>query len=119
VVAATTISVLDLLAAEPQIIQRLHDNTSYFRREIQRLGFKIIAGEHAIVPVMLGEAKTAQEFSRALLDAGVFVVGLWFPVVPEGEARLRVQISAAHTRQHLDVAFTAFTKVGRELGLIS
>lgn len=119
VVAATTIAVLDLLAQEPRIIQRLHDNTAYFRREIQKLGFKIIPGEHAIVPVMLGEAKTAQEFSRALLDTGVFVVGLWFPVVPEGEARLRVQISSAHSREHLDEALNAFAKVGRKLELIS
>ena len=118
VVAATTLAVLDLLDQEPQIIQRLHDNTAYFRQEIQKLGFKIIPGEHAIVPVMLGEAKTAQEFSRALLDAGVFVVGLWFPVVPEGQARLRVQISSAHTRAHLDQAVAAFMKVGRQLKLI-
>ena len=117
-VAATTLAVLDLLDQEPQIIQRLHDNTAYFRQEIQKLGFKIIPGEHAIVPVMLGEAKTAQEFSRALLDAGVFVVGLWFPVVPEGQARLRVQISSAHTRAHLDQAVAAFMKVGRQLKLI-
>ncbi len=118
VVAATTIAVLDLLEKEPQIVQRLHDNTAYFRREIQKLGFTIISGEHAIVPVMLGEAKTAQEFSRALLDAGVFVVGLWFPVVPEGEARLRVQISAAHTRPQFDQALAAFAKVGQELEVI-
>lgn len=118
VVAATTLAVLDLLEQEPQIIQRLHENTAYFRQEIQKLGFKIIAGEHAIVPVMLGEAKTAQEFSRALLAAGVFVVGLWFPVVPEGEARLRVQISAAHTREHLDQALQAFARVGKAMGLI-
>lgn len=114
VVAATTLAVLDLLEQEPQIIQKLHENTAYFRQEIQKLGFKIIAGEHAIVPVMLGEAKTAQEFSRALLAAGVFVVGLWFPVVPEGEARLRVQISAAHTKDHLDIAFAAFAEVGKD-----
>lgn len=118
VVAATTIAVLDLLEREPQIVQQLHDNTAYFRREIQRLGFTIIPGEHAIVPVMLGEAKTAQAFSRALLDAGVYVVGLWFPVVPEGEARLRVQISAAHTRTQLDAALAAFAKVGQELVVI-
>ncbi|MDO8559557.1 MAG: glycine C-acetyltransferase [bacterium] len=118
VVAATTIAVLDLLEKEPQIVQQLHDNTVYFRREIQRLGFTIIPGEHAIVPVMLGEAKTAQAFSRALLADGVYVVGLWFPVVPEGEARLRVQISAGHTRQHLDAALAAFAKVGKELEII-
>jgi len=118
VVAATTIAVLDLLAQDPQIVQRLHDNTLYFRQEIQKLGFKIIAGEHAIVPVMLGEAKTAQEFSRALLAAGVYVVGLWFPVVPEGQARLRVQISAAHSKEHLDQALQAFAQVGRELKII-
>lgn len=118
VVAATTVAVLDLLEKEPQIVQRLHDNTVYFRREIQRLGFTIIPGEHAIVPVMLGDAKTAQAFSRALLAAGVYVVGLWFPVVPEGEARLRVQISAAHTKEHLDQALLVFARVGRELKFI-
>lgn len=119
VVAATTLAVFDLLEQEPQIIQQLHENTAYFRKQIQKLGFKIIPGEHAIVPVMLGKAKTAQEFSRALLDAGVFVVGLWFPVVPEGEARLRVQISAAHTKEHLDQALQAFARVGRQFKFIS
>src|SRR3989338_9890480 len=118
VVAATTIAVLDLLEQEPAILTKLKANTAYFRKKIQELGFTIIEGEHAIVPVMVGEAARAQAFSQALLETGVYVVGLWFPVVPEGEARLRVQISAAHERQHLDQALEAFARVGKELGII-
>ena len=117
-VAATTLEVLNLIEREPAILTKLKANTAYFRTKIQELGFTIIEGEHAIVPVMVGEAARAQAFSQALLETGVYVVGLWFPVVPEGEARLRVQISAAHERQHLDQALEAFARVGKELGII-
>ena len=97
---------------------RLHENTEYFRREIVRLGFKIIEGRHPIVPIMLGEAAVAQDMSRELLDEGVYIKGLWYPVVPKGEARLRAQISAAHTRHDLDRALEAFNKVGKRAGVI-
>ena len=89
-----------------------------FRREVVRLGFKIIEGRHPIVPVMLGEAAVAQDMSRELLDEGVYIKGLWYPVVPKGEARLRAQISAAHTRLDLDRALEAFNKVGKRQGVI-
>jgi len=108
----------DLLEKDRSIVRRLHDNTAYFRREIAALGFRILEGDHPIVPVMLGEAGTAQEMSKALLKQGVYVKGLWFPVVPRGEARLRVQISADHTPKQLDRALDAFGKVGRKMNVL-
>jgi glycine C-acetyltransferase len=108
----------DLLAKDKSIVKRLHDNTAYFRKQISALGFTILEGTHPIVPVMLGEAAVAQEMSAQLLKAGVYVKGLWFPVVPRGEARLRAQISAAHSRRDLDNALDAFDSVGRKLGVI-
>jgi glycine C-acetyltransferase len=118
-VVAGSIAALDLIENDPSIVSALHENTEYFRREIVRLGFTIIEGRHPIVPVMLGEAATAQDMSRELLGEGVYIKGLWYPVVPKGEARLRAQISAAHTRDDLDRALAAFQKVGRRLGVIS
>lgn len=117
-VVTATSAAFDLLTKDKSIVKRLHDNTAYFRKEIQALGFKILSGTHPIVPVMLGEASTAQQMSANLLKAGVYVKGLWFPVVPKGEARLRVQISAAHTRKDLDRALSAFKKVGKKMGVI-
>ncbi len=117
VITATSVA-FDLLMKDKSIVKCLHDNTAYFRKAIQKLGFKIIVGTHPIVPVMLGEASTAQKMSANLLKAGVYVKGLWFPVVPKGEARLRVQISAAHTRKNLDRALSAFEKVGKKMGVI-
>jgi glycine C-acetyltransferase len=117
-VVTASIEALNLIENEPAIVTRLHENTDYFRREIVRLGFKIIEGNHPIVPVMLGEAALAQDMSRELLTEGVYIKGLWYPVVPKGEARLRAQISAAHTRQDLDRALDAFNKVGKRLGVI-
>ena len=108
----------DMLSKDRTLVTRLHDNTAYFRKEITAAGFRIIDGTHPIVPVMLGEAALAQEMSARLLKAGVYVKGLWFPVVPRGEARLRVQISAAHRRKDLDRALEAFTKVGRALKVL-
>jgi glycine C-acetyltransferase len=109
----------DLLVKNRSIVRRLHENTAYFRTNIAALGFKILAGTHPIVPIMLGEAAVAQEMSAALLKAGVFVKGLWFPVVPNGEARLRAQISAAHTRRHLDRALDAFEHVGKKMKVLT
>lgn len=117
-VVTGSIEALNLIENEPVIVTRLHENTDYFRREIVRLGFKIIEGNHPIVPVMLGEAALAQDMSRELLTEGVYIKGLWYPVVPKGEARLRAQISAAHTRKDLDRALDAFNKVGKRLGVI-
>ena len=113
-----TLAALDVLEQEPERIQQLRDNADYFRREVAARGFKTLEGQHAIVPVMLGEASVAQEMSKRLLAAGLYVVGLWFPVVPEGQARLRIQISAAHTREQLDRALEIMDKVGREMGII-
>jgi len=109
---------LDLLMKDRSIVKRLHDNTAYFRKEIKDLGYTIIDGIHPIVPVMLGEAAVAMDMSQELLKAGVYIKGLWFPVVPRGEARLRAQISAAHTKKDLDRALDAFEKVGKKLKVI-
>lgn len=114
-----SIEALNLIENDPSIVNQLRENTAYFRREIVRRGFKIIEGRHPIVPVMLGEAAIAQDMSQELLKEGVYIKGLWYPVVPKGEARLRAQISAAHTREELDRALSAFDKVGRQLGVIS
>lgn len=117
-ILGATIAALDLLQKDSSIIRRLHENTMYFRREIARLGFRILEGIHPIVPIMLGEAAIAQDMSAALLKAGVYVKGLWFPVVPRGEARLRAQISAAHTKKDLDRALEAFERVGKKMKVI-
>ncbi|HUL45234.1 MAG TPA: glycine C-acetyltransferase [Bacteroidota bacterium] len=108
----------DLLTKDKSIVRRLHENTAYFRREIAGLGFKILEGEHPIVPIMLGEASVAQDMSFALLKEGVYIKGLWFPVVPKGEARLRGQISAALTKSDIDRALSAFEKVGKRMHII-
>lgn len=117
-IAAASIAAIELLESDPSIVGKLHENTAYFRAEIVKLGFKILEGVHPIVPVMLGEAAIAMDMSKELLDLGVYVRGLWYPVVPKGEARLRVQISAAHTREDLDRALSAFQKAGKKLGVI-
>lgn len=108
----------DLLTKDKSIVKRLHENTAYFRKEIKALGFKILEGEHPIVPIMLGEAAVAQDMSAALLKAGVYIKGLWFPVVPKGEARLRAQISAALTKKDIDRALDAFERVGKKMKVI-
>jgi glycine C-acetyltransferase len=112
------IEALNILDTDTSFVERLHDNTAYFRREITYLGFTILEGTHPIVPVMLGEAALAQDMSAELLKEGVYIKGLWYPVVPKGEARLRAQISAALTRDHLDRALGAFQIVGKRLGVI-
>jgi glycine C-acetyltransferase len=107
-----------LLMKDKSIVKRLHDNTAYFRKEIRKLGFRILEGDHPIVPIMLGEAAVAQEMSNALLKEGVYIKGLWYPVVPKGEARLRAQISAALGKKEIDRALGAFQKVGRKMNII-
>ncbi len=113
-----TMAAFDLLQKDKMIVTRLHDNTTYFRSEIVKLGFKIIAGTHPIVPIMLGEASIAQEMSAQLLKAGVYIKGLWYPVVPKGEARLRAQVSAALTRADINRSLKAFEKVGKKMKVI-
>ncbi|MBI1805432.1 MAG: glycine C-acetyltransferase [Ignavibacteria bacterium] len=108
----------DLLSKDRSVVKRLHGNTAYFRTEIKKLGFTILEGDHPIVPIMLGEAAVAQDMSAALLKAGVFIKGLWFPVVPRGEARLRAQISAALSKKDIDRALGAFERVGKKMKVI-
>jgi len=117
-ITATTLHVLDMLEKDQSLIKKLWDNTSYFRNEMTKLGFTIIKGEHPIVPVMLGDAKVAQEMAAALLNEGIYVIGFSFPVVPKGQARIRTQISAGHSRQDLERAVAAFAKVGRSMNII-
>ncbi|MGB2958019.1 MAG: glycine C-acetyltransferase [Bacteroidota bacterium] len=107
-----------LLTRDKAIVKRLHRNTAYFREEIVKLGYTILEGDHPIVPIMVGEAPIAQDMSRDLLRQGVYIKGLWYPVVPKGEARLRAQISAALTKKDLDRALKAFEKVGKKMNLI-
>ena len=117
-VVVASIEAITMIEEDPSIVNQLRENTAYFRRRIVELGFKILAGLHPIVPVMLGEAAIAQDMSHELLKEGVYIKGLWYPVVPKGEARLRAQISAAHTRSDLDRALDAFERVGKTLGVI-
>jgi glycine C-acetyltransferase len=108
----------EMLSSTTELRDRLEDNTKYFRAGMTRAGFDIKEGVHPIVPVMLYDAPLSQEFAAKLLEEGIYVIGFFFPVVPRNEARIRVQVSAAHTREHLDRAIAAFTKVGKELGVL-
>ncbi|PZN33080.1 MAG: glycine C-acetyltransferase [Proteobacteria bacterium] len=117
-IAAATLRVLDILEADTGLRERLWENAAYFRERMTAAGFDLVPGEHPIIPVMLGDAKLAGEFAQRLLEHGVYVIGFSYPVVPHGKARIRTQMSAAHTRAHLDRAVEAFTQVGRELGVI-
>jgi glycine C-acetyltransferase len=108
---------LDLLKQNPELIKKVKENTKYFREGAKKLGFNVLEGEHPIVPIMLGDAALTQNISKKLLEKGLFVVGLWFPVVPENTARLRFQISAAHSQEHLDKALQILAEVGKEAGL--
>ena len=118
-IAAASIAVLDLLERDNSLAEQLHENAGYFRSQMEELGFDLIPGEHPIIPVMLGDAKLATEMADRLLERGIYVIGFSFPVVPKGRARIRTQMSAGLTRQHLDDAVEAFTGVGRELGVIN
>ncbi len=117
-IAAASIAVLDLLERDNSLAEQLHENARYFRGRMEERGFDLIPGEHPIIPVMLGDAKLATEMADRLLERGIYVIGFSFPVVPEGRARIRTQMSAGLTRQHLDDAIEAFTAVGKELGVI-
>lgn len=118
-IVGASIAVLDMLSETTELRDRLESNTSYFRKQMTEAGFDIKPGDHPIVPIMLYDAVVAQKFAARLLEEGIYVIGFFFPVVPKGQARIRVQLSAAHTREHLDKAIAAFTKVGRELGVLS
>ena len=118
VITATSIAVLDLLEENSDLIDRLAENSRYFRHGMQTAGFNLVPGEHPIIPIMLGDAVLAQRMATLMLAEGIYVVGFSFPVVPKGQARIRTQMSAAHTREHLDLAIAAFVKVGRSLGVI-
>lgn len=118
VITAASIAVLDLLESSGQLRETLRFNSDYFRQGLTAAGFDLIPGEHPIIPVMLGDAVLAQEMAARLLDEGIYVIGFSFPVVPRGQARIRTQMSAGHTKEHLDRALAAFIKVGRELEVI-
>jgi len=110
--------VFEMLAAAGDLRDQVKENTRYFREEMTKAGFDIKPGVHPIVPVMIYDAKKAQAMATELLDEGIYVTGFFYPVVPQGQARIRTQMSAAHTREHLDQAIAAFTKVGKKLGVI-
>jgi glycine C-acetyltransferase len=117
-VVAGSLKALDLLETSPALVEKLAENTAYFRQEMTARGFSIKAGIHPIVPIMLGDEKTTVEMAQRLNQRGIFVVGFSYPVVPRGQARIRVQISAAHTREQLERAIRIFVEVGEETGLL-
>ena len=117
-IVGASIAVLDMLSNTTELRDQLEYNTKYFRSKMTEAGFDIKTGDHPIVPIMLYDAVVAQNFASKLLNEGIYVIGFFFPVVAKGQARIRVQLSAAHTQRHLDKAVEAFTKVGKELGVI-
>lgn len=117
-IVGASIKVVELLSASTALRDKLEDNTKFFRQAMTNAGFDIIPGEHPIVPIMLYDAKLSQTFASRLLEEGIYVIGFFYPVVPKGLARIRVQISAGHEREHLEKAVASFTKVGKELGVI-
>ena len=117
-IVGASIKVFDLLSNDNELREKVKWNTQYFKAGIKKAGFDIIDGESAIVPVMLYDAKTAQQMAEKLLEKGIYVTGFFYPVVPKGKARIRVQLSAAHTQEHLDKAIKAFTEVGKEMNII-
>ena len=117
-IVAATLAVFDLIAGSTALRDKLEANTKWFREQMTKAGFQIRPGVHPICPIMLGDAKLAQTFAKELLPEGVYVIGFSFPVVPMGQARIRVQISAGHERDHLEKAVAAFTKVGKKLGVV-
>ncbi len=116
-ICAATIKTIDLLESSTELRDRVHANANYFRKEMEKLGFDLLPGEHPIVPIMLYDAKVAQEFANRMLDKGVYVTGFSYPVVPMGKARVRTQISAGHTKEDLDFAVKCFGEVKKEMGL--
>jgi glycine C-acetyltransferase len=118
-IVGASIEVLNMLDESTELRDKLENNTQYFREKMTAAGFDIKQGTHPIVPIMLYDAKLAQDFAAELLKEGIYVIGFYFPVVPKGKARIRVQLSASHHQEHLDKAISAFTKVGMKLGVIN
>jgi len=118
VITATSIKVIEMLEKTSDLRKKLKENSAYFRREMESAGFKLLPGEHPIIPIMLGDAELAKNMANELLNEGIYVVGFSYPVVPKGLARIRTQISAAHTKQDLERAVDAFIKIGKKLGVI-
>ncbi len=117
-IAGASLAVLDMLEETTELRDKLEENTAYFRKQMTAAGFDLKPGSHPIVPIMLYDAPLAQTFADKLLEKGIYVIGFFYPVVPKGQARIRVQLSAAHDRAHLDRAIAAFTEIGKELGVI-
>jgi len=117
-IVGASLKVFDLIENDTSLRDKLEENTNYFRSKMEEAGFDLVGADAAIVPVMLYDAKLSQDMANALLEEGIYVIGFFFPVVPKGKARIRVQLSAAHTREHLDKAIAAFIKVGKALKVI-
>ena len=117
-IVGASIKVFDMLENDTSLRDKLQENTEYFKKGIKEAGFDIVDGDSAIVPVMLYDAKLSQEMANRLLEKGIYVIGFFYPVVPKGKARIRVQLSAAHSKEHIDTAIKAFTEVGKELKII-
>ncbi len=117
-IAAASLKILELLKQGDDLRRKLKENSNYFRAEMEKLGFNLVPGDHAIIPVMLGDAVLAGKMAQGMLEEGIYVVGFSFPVVPRGQARIRTQMSAAHDKTHIDKAVAAFKKVGGQLGVI-
>jgi glycine C-acetyltransferase len=117
-IVGASIKVFDMIENDTSLRDKLEANTDYFRAKMEEAGFDLVGADAAIVPVMLYDAKLSQDMADALLKEGIYVIGFFFPVVPRGKARIRVQLSAAHTKEHIDKAVSAFIKVGRELEVI-
>ncbi|MBS0615008.1 MAG: glycine C-acetyltransferase [Verrucomicrobia bacterium] len=117
-IVAATLKALDLIESSDHLRKKLFANSDHFRKEMTQLGFELVPGEHPIIPVMLGDAKLASQMADALLTEGIYVISFSYPVVPEGLARIRTQMSAAHEKSHIDLAVKAFAKVGKKLGVI-
>ena len=117
-IVGASIKVFEMISKDTSLRDQLENNTNYFRDKMKAAGFDLIGADSAIVPVMLYDAKLSQEMANALLDEGIYVIGFFFPVVPKGKARIRVQLSAAHTKEHLDKAISAFIKVGKSLKVV-
>ena len=117
-IVSASIKAIDLIENDTKLLSTLKSNTSYFREKIQAIGYNIKSGDHPIVPIMLGDAKIAKQLSQDMLKKGIYVIGFSFPVVPKNEARIRVQISAGHTRSQIDQAICAFEECGKSLKII-
>ena len=117
-IVGATLKVFEMISKDTTLRDKLEENTNYFRKEMEKAGFDLVGADAAIVPVMLYDAKLSQDMANLLLDEGIYVIGFFYPVVPKDKARIRVQLSAAHTKEHLNKAIKAFIKVGKKLNVI-